>query len=425
MTTSKTIAEWAAQPKPSLYKTLFATCIGNALEWFDIAIYVFFAHYIATAFFPTDDGTVSFIITFSTFGLSFLIRPIGAIMLGSYADRAGRKASLLVSIALMMLGCTMIAFMPTYATIGIAAPVLIIVARLIQGFSAGGEFGSSTAFLVEYFPERKTFIASWQFATQGVSSLLAALFGFVLSELLTEAELYEWGWRIPFFFGLLIGPVGLYIRHHIHEPKVFNNSAKLENPLREIVFFQKKLFFIAAGLMVIPTAANYMLTYIPTYSIRTLGLDASTAYRATIVSGLILTILTPLVGLWAERVGRLPLMAGSLILLVLTVYPSFWFTVNNLTPLTLIMLVAWLATLKSIYFATVPSLMADIFPIQTRATGMALSYNISVTIFGGFAPVICTMLIRFTGDNLSPSYYLVVVSFLSLLALYKANQLRH
>lgn len=426
MTTSGTPVDAnSAQPKPSLYKTLFATCIGNALEWFDIAVYVFFAHYISKAFFPTDDETLSLIITFSTFGLSFLIRPIGAIVLGSYADRAGRKASLLMSIALMMLGCAMIAFMPTYETIGIAAPILIILARLIQGFSAGGEFGSSTAFLVEHFPERKSFIASWQFATQGISSLLAALFGYGLSELLTEAQIYDWGWRIPFFFGLLIGPVGLYIRRHIHEPKMFNNSEKAKSPLKEIVFFQKKLFFIAAGLMVISTAVNYMLTYIPTYSIKTLGLDASTAYRATIVSGLILTILTPLVGLWAERVGRLPLMAGSLILLVCTVYPSFWFTVNNLTPMTLIMLVAWLATLKSIYFATVPSLMADIFPIQTRATGMALSYNISVTIFGGFAPAICTMLIKVTNDSLSPSYYLVVVSFLSLFALYKANQLRH
>lgn len=318
----------------------------------------------------------------------------------------------------------MIAFMPTYATIGIAAPILIITARLIQGFSAGGEFGSSTAFLVEHFPERRAFIASWQFTTQGISSLMAALFGFVLASVLTEAELYAWGWRIPFFFGLLIGPVGLYIRRHIHEPKLFvDNSHKSPSPVKEIFVSQKKLFFIATGLMVISTAINYMLNYVPTYATKNLGLAASTAYGATVVSGIILTVLTPLVGLWAERVGRIPLMFGSLILLLVTVYPSFWFTVNNLSPLTLILLVGWLATLKSVYFATVPSLMADIFPIQTRATGMAISYNIAVTIFGGFAPVICTALIGLTNDNLSPSYYLVVVSFLSLFALYKASQL--
>ena len=173
MTTSATATE-GSQQKPNLYKTLLATCIGNALEWFDIAVYVFFARYISKAFFPTDDETVSLIITLSTFGISFLIRPIGAVVLGSYADRAGRKASLLMSITLMMIGCAMIAFMPTYATIGIAAPILIITARLIQGFSAGGEFGSSTAFLVEHFPERRAFIASWQFATQGISSLPAS-----------------------------------------------------------------------------------------------------------------------------------------------------------------------------------------------------------------------------------------------------------
>ncbi|AKJ42710.1 MFS transporter [Pragia fontium] len=409
--------------QPHLYKTLFATCIGNALEWFDIAVYAFFASYIARAFFPNENETISLIITFGTFGLSFLIRPFGAVILGAYADRAGRKASLLMSIALMMLGCLMIAVMPTYATIGISAPILIMVARLIQGFSAGGEFGSSTAFLVEHFPERKTFIASWQFATQGVSSLLAALFGFVLSSVLTQEQLYDWGWRVPFFFGLIIGPVGLYIRRHVHESKTFSQAEKSANPIKEIVQTQKKLFFIASGLMVISTAINYMLNYIPAYATKTLGLPATTAFGATIVSGAILMILTPFVGLWAEKKGRFPLMVGSLVVLLITVYPGFWLMIHYLSAVSLILLVGWLAILKSIYFATVPSMMADIFPTRTRATGMAVSYNVAVTLFGGFAPMFCTLLISMTGDNLSPSYYLIVVGFMSLLAIQQAYQL--
>lgn len=421
---NKTQTMTKAPKKPNLYKTLFATCIGNALEWFDIAIYAFFARYIAQAFFPTTDETLSLILTFGSFGVSFLIRPIGAIALGSYADKHGRKASLLASIGLMMVGGLMISIMPSYHSIGIIAPILILVARLIQGFSAGGEFGSSTAFLVEHFPERKAFIASWQFATQGISTLMAALFGFVLSVTLTEAEIYDWGWRVPFFFGLLIGPVGLYIRRYIDESPSFKQAKKTEKPLREIVLFQKRFFFIATGLMVVSTAINYMLNYVPTYATKTLNLSGSTAYSATVVAGLILTIVTPLVGLWAEKVGRLPLMVGSLILLLLTVYPGFLITVNHLSPLTLILLIGWLALLKSVYFATVPSMMADIFPVQTRATGMAISYNIAVTLFGGFAPMICTALISFTGSSFAPSYYLMATGCMSLVALYHANLLR-
>ena len=410
--------------KPNLYKTLFATCIGNALEWFDIAVYAFFANYIAKAFFPNTDETLSLIMTFASFGISFLIRPIGAVFLGNYADKHGRKASLLASMILMMVGCLMIVIMPTYQTIGLTAPILMIVARLIQGFSAGGEFGSSTAFLIEHFPERKAFIASWQFATQGVSTLLAALFGLILTNTLTESEISEWGWRIPFAFGLLIGPVGLYIRRYIDESPTFEKAEKTQYPLIEIILNQKSLFFIAVGLMMISTAINYMLQYVPTYATKNLHLDSSTAYTATLVAGIILTFVTPLVGLLAEKVGRIPLMFASLVLLLVTVYPGFALTVDYISPTSLILLIGWLALLKSIYFATVPSMMADIFPIKTRATGMALSYNVSVTIFGGFAPMICTILIRLTKSDLAPSYYLIAIGFISLFALYQANALK-
>lgn len=410
--------------KPNLYKTLFATCIGNALEWFDIAVYAFFANYIAKAFFPNTDETLSLIMTFASFGISFLIRPIGAVFLGNYADKHGRKASLLASMILMMIGCLMIVIMPTYQTIGLTAPILMIVARLIQGFSAGGEFGSSTAFLIEHFPERKAFIASWQFATQGVSTLLAALFGLILTNTLTESEISEWGWRIPFAFGLLIGPVGLYIRRYIDESPTFEKAEKTQYPLIEIILNQKSLFFIAVGLMMISTAINYMLQYVPTYATKNLHLDSSTAYTATLVAGIILTFVTPLVGLLAEKVGRIPLMFASLVLLLVTVYPGFALTVDYISPTSLILLIGWLALLKSIYFATVPSMMADIFPIKTRATGMALSYNVSVTIFGGFAPMICTILIRLTKSDLAPSYYLIAIGFVSLFALYQANTLK-
>ncbi|YCH29214.1 MFS transporter [Erwinia sp. D4-22] len=410
-----------AAVKPSLHKTLFATCIGNALEWFDIAVYGFFASYIAHAFFPTSDASVSLLLTFGSFGVSFLIRPLGALVLGSYADRHGRKKALLLSINLMMLGGAMITLMPGYATIGLAAPLLILVARLIQGFSAGGEFGSSTAFLVEHFPERKAFIASWQFATQGASTLMASAFGLGLTQLLSETQMMAWGWRIPFAFGLLIGPLGLYIRRHVPEPASFTPQAKSSAPLKTLLGQQKELMLLAIGLMVISTAVNYMLNYIPTYATKSLHLSGSVAFSATLLAGVILTVVTPLMGLWAERIGRAPLLWGALLLLVLTLWPAFHFMVSYTSPLSLILLVGWMAFLKSIYFSAVPSVMADLFPATTRASGMAVSYNVAVTLFGGFAPLICTLLIQATGSSLAPGYYLILMALLSGAALWRSR----
>lgn len=411
-----------ARPAPNLYKTLFSTCVGNALEWFDIAVYAFFARYIAHEFFPTQDPSVSMLLTFGSFGVSFLIRPIGAIVLGNYADRHGRKNALILSIILMTVGCAMIVVMPSYATIGLAAPVLILLARLIQGFSAGGEFGSSTAFLVEHFPQRKAFIASWQFATQGASTLLASAFGLGLTQYLSEAEIQQWGWRIPFVFGLLIGPVGLYIRRHVHEPEQSVKQRATESPLKQLVTRQRHLLVLAVGLMVISTGINYMLNYVPTYATKNLHLPGKTAFTATLLGGIILTVITPLAGLLAEKIGRRPLMWTSLVLLLVTIYPAFSMVVNHPDATMLILLVGWLALLKSIYFATVPSMMADLFPVSTRASGMAISYNIAVTVFGGFAPLICSLLITATGTSLAPGYYLMALAVLSSLAMISAKR---
>lgn len=416
------VAETPPPIKPNLYKTLFATCIGNALEWFDIAVYGFFASYIAHAFFPTEDPSVSLLLTFGSFGVSFLIRPLGAVVLGAYADRVGRKKALLMSIMLMMVGGLIITVMPSYGSIGVIAPVMILLARLIQGFSAGGEFGSSTAFLVEHFPERRAFIASWQFATQGASTLMASAFGLGLTTWLTEAQIQDWGWRIPFAFGLLIGPVGIYIRRHVHEPASFVSAEKSAAPLKTLVGKQKNLLLLAMGLMVISTGINYMLNYVPTYATQSLHLPGSTAFAATLIAGVILTVVTPLMGLWAERVGRLPLMWGSLLLLAATIYPAFLLVVNHTSSVTLILLVGWMALLKSVYFSTVPSMMADLFPMSTRASGMAISYNVAVTVFGGFAPLICTLLISMTGTSLAPSYYLMLLAVLSAVALFHTQR---
>ena len=407
--------------KISLFTVVLATSVGNALEWFDIAIYALFAVYIAKQFFPADNDTVSILWTFGSFGASYLARPLGGMVLGSYADRHGRKKALLLSVALMMLGTVMIALIPPYAQIGVAAPIAVFAARLIQGFSAGGEFGASTAMLIEHAPDRRGFIASWQFATQGLSTLLAASFGFVLSKLLTPTELADWGWRIPFFFGLLIGPVGLYIRRFLDDAPEYRAAGESATPVREVLFKQKALVLMSIGALTVSTAVNYLLQYVPTFAIRQLHLPASTGFAATVVGGVMLTIITPFAGMLSDRIGRIRQMTVAAILLVVTAYPAFWLMINQTSLTVLFVTVGWLALLKSVYFGALPALMSEIFPAHTRATGMSIGYNIGVTVFGGFTPAIVEWLINATGAKSSPSFYLMLTGTLSLVALKYAH----
>jgi MFS transporter, MHS family, proline/betaine transporter len=209
-----------------IMRVIMAASIGNALEWFDLLVYGYFAVTFAKLFFPTGNEAVSLLLTFGTFAASYLVRPLGAIFIGTYADKHGRKAGLLLSILLMMLGTSIMAFIPTCASVGIAAPVAVMFARLLQGFSVGGEFGSSTAFLVEHSETRKGFLASWQWSSQGLAAVLASAFGVLLFSSLSTEQLHAWGWRLPFVFGLLIGPIGLYIRSQVSESPELNWSLK-------------------------------------------------------------------------------------------------------------------------------------------------------------------------------------------------------
>src|SRR5437764_11317851 len=215
--TMETAGGGAVMPRPTLSRMIVAAMIGNVLEWFDFVVYGFFAVTIAEVFFPTGDPTVSLLVTFGAFGLAYFVRPLGAIVVGGYTDRAGRKAGLLLSMALMMIGTTLMAVTPGYATIGLAAPIIITLARLLQGFSVGGEFGSAVSFLAEHGGGRRGFSASWQFATGGLITAIASLFGVTLTSLLSHDQLVDWGWRIPYFFGMLSGPVGRYARAHTVE----------------------------------------------------------------------------------------------------------------------------------------------------------------------------------------------------------------
>jgi MFS transporter, MHS family, proline/betaine transporter len=407
----------ALPAQPPLRNVIVAATIGNVLEWFDFLVYGYFAVVIAEVFFPAGNPTISLLVTFGAFGLSYVVRPLGAVVIGAYTDRAGRKAGLTLSIALMMLGTAMMAFTPSYAAIGIAAPILITIARLLQGFSVGGEFGSAVAFLVEHGSARKGFSASWQWASTGAVSIIVALFGVALTTLLTHEQLIEWGWRLPYFFGLLIGPAGLYIRSRMPETPEYLEAEPASISIAELLRRQPVPVLLAIGASIVSNSSYYLLLYIPTYGIKTLNLPASTGFIATLVGGIALAVFSPMAGHYSDKTRRTRIMLVTAWLMLLGAYPVFYLMVASPSLSTAMFAVGFLNLVKAGYSGILPSLLSEQFPVESRAVGVAFSYSISVTIFGGFAPFVATWLIAVTGDPLSPAYYLIATALLSIIAL--------
>jgi MHS family proline/betaine transporter-like MFS transporter len=405
------------------WRAVAAGSIGNALEWFDFVVYGFFAVTMAKLFFPTGNETVSLLLALGSFGVTFFMRPLGAIVLGSYADRHGRKAALTLTIGLMMAGTAMIAVAPTYSSMGLLAPILVVAARMIQGFSAGGEFGSATAFLAEQNPERRGFFASWQFASQGLTTILATAFGAVLTSTLSPEQMDIWGWRIPFVFGLLIGPVAYYIRRHLDETMEFQSTKTSQGPLRETLSEGKTKLLIALGTVVLGTVAMYTILFMPTYATRQLGLPATGSFMATLLTGAIQVALIPVVGALSDRYGRLPIAFAAAATILLAIYPLFAWLAAAPTLQTLLMVQAVIGVVLAGYMGALPALMAELFPTRMRTTGLSISYSFGVAIFGGFAPFIIAWLIEVTGSNLAPSFYLMLAAVISLAALTAARSL--
>ena len=385
----------AAQAWRPPWREVSAASIGNALEFYDLAIYLYFAVTIGKLFFPATNQVTSLMLSVGTFAISYIVRPFGAIALGSYADRFGRKKSLTLSISIIVLGTALLVCAPTYAQIGIASPLIVVLARLMQGFSTGGEFGASTALMVEYAKAgNRGYYASWQASTQGFATVLAAGFAALLSSLLTPEQLNEWGWRVAFGFGLLLGPVGLYVRSRIDETPEFQKLAavKLEaSPLRTVLVRDRINLLIGIGLIAGGTAYNYVhKLYMPTYAMTQLHIPQTSAYLGAFVTGATASVLAPMFGALSDRVGRIRLLSIAMPLICFTSYPLFLMLNTWPTVGTLILAQFLFGVLFSSCFGPLPALLAEIFPTGTRGTGLALSYNLSVTAFGSFAPLIAT-----------------------------------
>jgi MHS family proline/betaine transporter-like MFS transporter len=397
---------------PHLWRSILAAAAGNLLEWYDFVIYAYMAPLIALKFFPSSDPLAGLLAVFATFGLGFVVRPLGGILIGRLGDTKGRKAALLITIFLMALGTAGIGLVPSRAAIGPAAPWLLLLCRLIQGFSAGGEWASATTFIYEWAPkERRGFFSSLQQSSVACGMLLGSAVAALLTTLLTRHQMMDFGWRIPFLLGALILPVGLYTWRWVEETPVFKTRESEPVAMAKGI----RLAARAIGITVIWTVAYYaILTYMPVFTAHFSRLGPAAALWSNALSLLILALATPLFGGLADRVGRKPLLlAGAAGFAVLT-YPLFLLIVNSPAMAPIILAQILFALMTAIYSGGAPAAMNEIFPPQSRLLWMSTGYSLATALFGGFGPFISTWLVRVTGSPLSPSLYIVAGALISL-----------
>lgn len=396
-------------------KAILAASIGTALEWYDVLLFLTFSLQISRLFFPAANSWISLLATVGTFAVSYVMKPVGALVLSSYADRVSRKSALTATLSLMAIGIGITAFAPSFSSIGLSATVIMIVARCVQGFSSGGEYGASTAFLVERSPAaHRGFYASFNIAALGFSSVLAGIAGMLVSGLLTPDQVLDWGWRLPFIFGLCVVPVALYLRRAV--PDLDTSQRRMpRSPIREAVAGHKRYLLLGIGAFALVTVANYCLAfYLPTYAVRNLGLPPVSAFSGTLLIGAIQTVLAPFFGALSDRYGRTPIMLFASLGLAVMAVPCFLVLVGHPTVVTLLVSQAVLGTILTAYQAPMPALLCDLFPASLRATGVAIVHDFTATVLGGFTPFAVTFAIGMTGNNLIPGIYVAIAATLSL-----------
>jgi len=396
-------------PKPI---QVAAAVIGNALEWYDFIIFGFLTVVIARLFFPADSQYASLLLTTATFGVGFFMRPVGGILLGLYADHNGRKSALLLIIVLMTVAIAMIGFAPTYAAIGVAAPLIIVLARLLQGLATGGEFASATSFLIETAPaNRRGFYGSWQMVGQGLAVLIGALLGALITRSLAPEALDNWGWRIPFLLGLIIGPVGLFIRRHLQETEAFieaRGTASISQNFGATLVSHVKQVLVCMGIVTSGTISFYViLLYMPTFARVQLHLPLDQAFLAQAISLACMIVVTPLSGALSDHIGRKPIMISALSLYFVLVYPLFNWLHSDPSFGRLATVQIVLCCLLGVFFGPISTAVAEQFVARSRSTGLGIAYNLAVMIFGGFAQFFVTWLIEATGSPIAPSFYVM------------------
>jgi MFS transporter, MHS family, citrate/tricarballylate:H+ symporter len=401
-------------------KAVIRVATGNFLEMFDFMIFGYYAAAIGRTFFPQSSEFASLMSSLATFGAGFLMRPLGALILGAYVDRRGRRAGLILTLGLMAAGTLSIGLTPGYAVIGIVAPLLVLAGRLIQGFSAGVELGGVSVYLAEIAtPGNKGFYVSWQSASQQMAVVLAALSGVMLHAFLSPAQVDDWGWRLPLIGGCLIVPFLFRIRRSLKETEEF--AARRRHPSARDIFksVASNWRIIAAGtaMVTMTTVAFYLITaYTPTFGRSALKLADEDTLFVTLCVGLSNFLWLPTMGAVSDRIGRRPLLIACTVAAILTAYPAMLWLASSPSFLRLLTVELWLSFLYGSYNGAMIVYLAEIMPPAVRASGFSLAYSLATALFGGFTPMIATYLSELTGNRAMPGAWLTCAAIIGLLA---------
>ena len=404
-----------------------AAVIGNVLEWYDFSVYAFVAVILSRKFFPPGDEVTALLSTFLAYGLGFVARPLGGIVIGRIGDTHGRKTALLITIALMAIGTVLVGILPTYAAIGIAAPLLLVAARLMQGFSAGGEWGGSTAYIVEWAPAGKRGLyGSFQQFSVVAGLLLGSAVAAIFNTILSPEQMNDWGWRVPFLLGGILGPVGLWMRRTIDETPAYKKAVAAPVPAATGEATPLVMAARAFGFTIVWTVCFYvLLSYMPTYTQKYLKISASMALWANTIGLLVLMLFIPIMGALSDKIGRKPLLLACCIAFVVVPYPLFSFLIGGASYTELILVQIVFAILISTFSGAGPAAIAEIFPTRTRSTWMTTGYALAVAIFGGFAPLISVYLIDKFASPLAHVFYLIAAAIVSTIVIATLRETAH
>lgn len=408
-------------------RQLMAASIGNVLEYYDFVVYAFLASTIATKFFPSENEVAALLASFAAFGVGFLARPLGGAVIGRIGDKRGRKVALLITIFGMAVGTVGIGILPSFETIGMLAPVLLVLMRLIQGLAAGGEWGGATAFIIESAPQgRRGLFGGIGQASIASASLLGSLVVAIVAGLVTTQQMNDWAWRIPFLLGGLLVPVGFYMRRNIEETPAF--TAAQQAPVTQPHDLGSPLTLMAKafGFTIIWTVSYYvMLNYMPTFLTKHAGVSQSQALWGNAVALVVLVLATPLFGALSDRIGRKPLLLACCVAFVVLPYPLFQVILSGSSFVTIVAIQIVFNLFIAAFSGAGPAALSELFPTHSRTTLMSIGYSVSVAIFGGFAPFIATWLIGVTGSPISPTYYLIISGIVSAIVIWGFRETAH
>ncbi|AOB32783.1 MFS transporter [Bordetella sp. H567] len=410
-------------PRDKSRKAIYAACIGNLMEWYDFGVYAYLAAIIAKKFFPSTDPTVGLLAAFAAYGVGFLARPLGGILIGRMGDTHGRKVALVLTIFMMSVGTIGIGLLPTYESIGVWAAVLLTLLRIIQGIAAGGEWGTSTAFVIEWAsPGRRGFAGSFQQVSTAGGSLLGSATAAVLTSILTAEQMLQWGWRVPFILGALLLAVGLYIRRNVEESPSY--EAAKHKVAEDSAVAGWRLGARAFGFTIFWTVAYYMLlAWMPTFTQRFAGLSPSQALWANTVGLISIVVAIPFWGALSDRVGRRPVLLVGTLLIAASIYPMLSLMMAKGGMSVVVPCQIALGAMLAMYSGAGPAAISEIFPTHQRSTWMSAGYTLAAAVFGGFAPFMATWLISTTGSPLSPTYlYLIPAAVISALVILRLKE---